>query len=701
MFDQKKIIHIIKTFKKIEFTQLARKAAIPRDKNKEFSSLLFKLEKENLIFKTRKREFYIPNFIGEDEGKIRLSPRGFGFIDLKELSIFIAPTSVKDAMNNDVVKVKYFKDVSGEGYQGIITRVIERDKETFVGITKLFNGRFGIIPIDPTIKGIFNFKDTKDIKENMMVKVKILEYGKVSKIEIIKILGQKDDVSIDILSSIEDANVLTDFNPQTLQQSKEIPDKVLKSELKGRADLRERLIVTVDGDDTKDFDDAIEVRKLDNGNYMLAVHIADVTHYVKEKTALDDEAKARGTSIYLADRVIPMLPKTLSNGICSLNPNIDRLVISCEMEINNKGETVGHKIYEGVINSKHRLTYKDVNQFYIGNKSFKDKKLESMLKDAQDLSRVIRKYKIEEGYIDFEIEESKIIIDELGKTADIVVRDRGESEMLIEDFMVRANETIAKHVFDKELPFIYRIHDKPDQERLLALQNVLNILGMKIRVPLTTEPKDFSIVVNEIKETRFDDFMKILMLRTMSKAIYSDNNIGHFGLASKEYTHFTSPIRRYPDLMVHRMLREYFFNRNKKAAKHFSEILPGISAHSSETEQTAVNLERKIADIKKAEYYEQFIGQAFDGQIVSVMKFGFFVEFPNKVNGLVHVSNLSDGKYDLSKEGLKLSSGKKSFTIGDKVNVTVIGATKSEGKIDLVLTEHYEAYKKSKEVSYK
>ena len=696
MIDANKIVSLLKNSKPLSFIEIAKKLNVQRHLNKDFSAMLFKLEKENRIFKTKKRDFYIPDFIGESEGEIRLNPRGFGFIDLEDISIFIAPSSKGGAMNNDVVVVKYFKDISGEGYQGVITKVIKRNKTNFVGEVKMFHGNFGIVPNDPTVSGIFRFVDTSGIKEKNLVKVEIIEFGKICKVKVIKVLGDKDDVSIDILSSIEDANILTDFNPETIAQTKTVPDSVLESEIKGREDLRNRMIVTIDGDDTKDFDDAIEVSKLANGNFMLGVHIADVTHYVKEKTALDDEAKARGTSVYLADRVIPMLPRALSNGICSLNPNVDRLVLSCEMEINNKGETVSTKIYEGVINSKHRLTYKDVNDFYANTKTFEDEKLTSMLKTSKELSEVIRKFKLTEGYIDFEIDESKLIIDDFGKTTDIVVRDRGESEMLIEDFMVRANETVAKYIFDKELPFIYRVHDKPDEDRLLTLQNILNVLGMKIQVPLSADPKDFSRVVNQIKETRFDDFMKILMLRTMSKAIYSDKNIGHFGLASETYTHFTSPIRRYPDLMVHRMLREYIFNGNKKKAEHFAEILPGISAHSSECEQTAVNLERKVADIKKAEYYEQFIGQEFEGQIVSIMKFGFFVEFPNKVNGLVHVSNLLDGKYDLSESGFKLSNGKRTFTIGEKIKVVVIKTSKAEGKIDLILADHYQEYMKNK-----
>ena len=695
MISKEKVIQEISRHKSIPFMSLAKRLGIPRNENREFSSLLFSLVKSSEIFTNREREYYCPNFIGEDTGILKLHPKGFGFIDLTdEISIFIPGNYTNSAMDGDEVQFKYEEqDRPEKSYQGVITKVLKRSRDTFVARVEKFGDRIGLIPLDQKIKGRFRF--TKDYKGETgdVVKVKIVKFGNYSQVEFIKKLGRQDDVSMDIISLIEDAGVKSDFGHATIQEAKNVPDTVQPDEIKGRKDFRNNLVVTIDGDDTKDFDDAIEVRKLDNGNYILAVHIADVTHYVKEKNALDNEAKARGTSIYLADRVIPMLPKTLSNGICSLNPHVDRLTISVEIEIDKNGNNVNYEIFEGVINSKHRLTYKEVNNFYEGTQKFDDD-LTAMLTEAHELSKIIRSYKEEEGYIDFEIEEAKLVIDEKGNTSDIVVRDRSYSEMMIEDFMVRANETIAHIAFEKELPFIYRVHAKPELERLTALQNVLNVLGIKIKVPTSPEPKKYADMVKEIKSERFDDFMKILMLRTMSKAIYSPVNIGHFGLASQDYTHFTSPIRRYPDLMVHRMLREYFFKGNLNLASHFNEILPAISASSSEAEQKAVGLERKVADIKKAEFYEKFIGQKFDGQIVSVMKFGFFVEFPNKVNGLVHVSNLMGGEYNLDKTALMLQSKDKTITIGDKVQVVVIGTTKSEGKIDLVLAEEYDQYKK-------
>ena len=698
MFNKDFLIRILKERGQVDFRGLAKAMKVKMSDNREFSKFLFSLIKKGELLETFDRKFYIPDFIGEIEGEIRISPKGFGFVDFEEdKSIFILANNTSTAMNSDIVKVKYFKDkFKDDAYQGIVTDVVTRNKTTLVGRVEKFRDTFGLIPFDKRITNRFRFKDIEGLEAGMEVKAQIIEFGnKFHTIKVIKKLGMFNDVSMDIITAIEDANVISEFFPETLTAAAKVPNSIDNEDKTGRTDLRDRLIVTIDGDDTKDFDDAIEVRKLDNGNYMLSVHIADVTHYVKEDQPIDREAKARGTSIYLADRVIPMLPESLSNGICSLNPHVDRFTLSCDMEINNKGETVSHKLYPSIINSKHRLTYKEVNNFYAGAKSFEDKELENMLNVSKELANIIRRFKIEEGYIDFEIEESKIIIDDLGKTVDIVPRERGESEILIEDFMVRANETVAKVATDMKAPFVYRIHDKPDFERITSLQNVLKVIGIKVDIPAEPKPHEFAKAVEAIKNSRFDDFMKIMMLRTMAKAEYSPENIGHFGLASKNYTHFTSPIRRYPDLMVHRMIREYIFNNKKELFSHFAEILPDISAHSSATEQRAVELERKVADIKKAEFYEKFVGQKMEGTIVSVLNFGMFVEFPNKVDGLVHISNLfSNGKkYEHVDNGFALSNGERKFTIGDKVEVVIVSANKSEAKIDLVIADMYEEFK--------
>lgn len=694
MFKKEKLLNILKG-KTWSFRDLVRKMYIDRKDNKDFSRFLMDLVRSGEIFMTPSREYYCPDIKETITGIIRVNARAFGFIDLEdERSIFVAPNNINNAMDGDEVEAKIFKDPSKEdGYQGIIVNITKRARETFVGRVMKFGQSLGLKPLDARINGKFRFVSEEGVNVDDEVKVKIIKYGDISTVEIVRVLGHKDDVSIDILSSIEDADIPYVFGVDTQREAKEMPETVSEKDIEGREDLRGQLIVTIDGDDTKDFDDAINVKKLENGNYLLGVHIADVTHYVKEGKPLDDEAKMRGTSVYLADRVIPMLPESLSNGICSLNPHVDRLTVSCETEIDKDGNTVKYRVFPSVINSTHRLTYQEVNKYYRDLHEWEDKDLHKMLDEALEVSKIIRKFKQKQGYIDFEIEESKIIIDDQGKTADIVPRERLESEMMIEDFMVRANETVAYHAEKNDLAFIYRVHDKPDIERVTNLQNVVKILGMEVKIPTQPIPAEFARAIEEIKKSRFDDFMKIMMLRTMSKAEYSPKNIGHFGLASTHYSHFTSPIRRYPDLMVHRMLREYFFEGRKNRSAHFEEILPKISEHSSMTEQRAMDLERKVADIKKAEFYEQFVGQSFEGTVVSMMKFGFFVEFPNKVGGLVHTSTMIDGTYSLINNGYSMTNQARTFTVGDKVKVTVVGASKNEGKIDLVLSDLYEDWK--------
>ena len=692
MFNLDKLLEIIGN-RKLTFIELAKKMKVRIKNNKDFSRFLNKLEDEGVLFKTNDRKFYAPKLIKEDQGVIQVNPKGFAFVDAEEDSYFIPPFKRSNAMSGDVVKVKVFEDPTrDDAFIGVVIDVIERNRTEFVG--RISKNKFGltIIPFNPTIRGIFIFNKNQTPNIDDEVKVKITEFkGNKLYLDVVKVLGHKDDVSIDIQIAIEDSNLPYEFGEKTVSEARTMPENVDNEDISDREDLRNELIVTIDGDDTKDFDDAIIVKKLDNGNYYLGVHIADVTHYVKEGTALDEEAKIRGNSVYLADRVLPMLPESLSNGICSLNPNVDRLTVSAGMEINSNGKTVNHKIFPSIINSKYRLTYKEVNQFFDGEKSFDNPELEQMLRDALELSHIIRKFKSNEGYVNLEIEESKIIIDEEGKTKDIVPRQRGESEMLIEDFMVRANECVAEHVSSEKLPFIYRVHDKPDSDRIVNLTKVMEILDIPVKIDDEQDPKSFARVVEEIKKSRYDDYIKVMMLRTMAKAVYSDNNIGHFGLASEHYSHFTSPIRRYADLMVHRMLREYYFNNNKKSADHFEAILGSISNHISATEQKAVELERQVADIKKAEFYKGKVGQTYPATIMSVLKFGIFAELDNKVSTLIHVSNMLEGKWTMSDNGLQISNGTTTLTVGQRIDVTIIGANKNEGKIDAVIATDYPA----------
>lgn len=699
MYNKENIIKFIAQNGSVSFIRIARFFKVSSADNKKLSNILFELIENGDVFADNERNYFVPKILRIDQGEIRINPKGFGFIDFddsEKSSVFVPSQHTKNAMDGDVVEVKVLKDAQRpDSFLGIVSKIITRKRSTFVGRIVKVNNFWNIKPLDPRIIGRFRFEDEKNLKIDDEVKVEITDFGvKFNKIKVLKVLGNKDDVSVDILAAIEDANIPTEFGNNTRLEAKKIASSVSDAEIINRIDLRKSMIVTIDGDDTKDFDDAIEVKKIDNDLYVLSVHIADVTHYVTENSALDDEALMRGTSVYLADRVIPMLPEELSNGICSLNPRQDRLTLSVDITIDKSGKTVDYKIYEAVICSRHRLTYQQVNKYFKNKENvWDDKELTTMLDNALELSKIIRKFKEREGYIDFEIEESKIIIDDSGKTVDIVPRERLESEMLIEDFMVRANETVATHAFKNNLAFLYRIHDKPELERLTYLQNVVKLLGIEVKLPQSPIPAEFAKAINVIKNSRFDDFMKMLFLRTMAKAEYSSKNIGHFGLASKCYTHFTSPIRRYPDLIVHRMLRVYFFQNNQSMSNHYGEILNEIAAHTSKTEVRAVEVERRVADIKKAEFYEKFLGKNYEGTIVSVLPFGFFVEFPNKVGGLVHISTLGNANFKITPDTFSISDGHKSFKIGDKILVTIVGTQKDEGKINLVVTEYYERWK--------
>ena len=696
MFSKDHLLKVLKN-RRIPFLDLAKLMNVSKFKNRDFSKFLFDLLNQGIIFQTREKEFFVPNFLGEIEGTLQVkNSNNFGFVNKNENTlIFILGSNFNGAFNSDLVNVKYFKEPNKENsFQGIVTKVIKRNKLVLVGKIEKFNNKFILNPHDKKIKGRFLFENENELENNMEVKVKIIGYeNRFHKVKILKKIGIYGEPFVDILSALEEENVLTNFSKETMNEASLIPENIKNENTDDRVDLRNNLIYTIDGDDTKDFDDAIEVKKNDNGNFTLGVHIADVSHYVKEDSALDKEAFARSTSIYLPNQVIPMLPKSLSNGICSINPNVDRFTISCEMEINQDGQTVSSKIFPSIINSKYRLTYKEVNNFKNGIDIWNDSQLTKSLKSALELSKIIRNFKLKEGYIDFDIEEPQIIIDSNGKTKDVVIKERSYSEIMIEDFMVRANETIAKFFALKKLPFIYRINEKPSQVKIEILQKILQVLNLKIKIFPNISPLQFANSFAEIKKSNFVELLKIIMLRTMSKAEYSNKNIGHFGLASKFYTHFTSPIRRYPDLIVHRMIREYIFNNNATLTNHFEKILPKISKSASLKEQKAIEVERKINDIKKVEFYKNFIGTKLKGQVVSVLKFGLFLEFSNKTNGLVHVSNLIDGEYKIDKSGFGLTNGKRTFKIGDILDVVIFSINKEEAKIDLVLEEFYEKLK--------
>ena len=510
--------------------------------------------------------------------------------------------------------------------------------------------------------------------------------------KIIKILGHKNDPGVDILSIVEKYSIETEFSDEVKEQVKKLPFEVSDEDRKGRKDLRDQVIFTIDGDDTKDIDDAISISKLENGHYVLGVHIADVSYYVKEGSPLDKEAMERGTSVYLVDRVIPMLPHALSNGICSLNPNVDRLAISCVMEYDGAGKLITYDIFESVIRSRIQMTYKKVNSI-LENKGIPEG-YEPYVEDLKTMalfSSILRKTKLKRGYLDFDVDEAKILVDENGKPTDVVLRERGIGENMIEDFMIAAKECVASHIFYMNLPFIYRVHEYPKEEKLRSFLSFVSNLGYSIPGNIKdNKPTTVQHILNYLRDKDEFKILSSLLLRSMQKAIYLPQNLGHYGLASPCYTHFTSPIRRYPDTTVHRLLRTYLFENDlsSKTLHHWQEKLVYISDLASSRERASVDCEREVEDMKMAEYMEDHINQEYEGMISSVMSFGMFVQLDNMIEGLVSVKDMKD--YFIYDEDRMTLTGEKThtvYTIGQRVKVRVIRASKEEKTIDFEIVK--------------
>ena len=622
--------------------------------------------------------------------------RGFGFviIDGEEKDYYISNDNVNGAINGDEVVIK----VLDEGrHEAAILRVNQRNlnnmlvgefyKKDDKNFLRLDDDKLNIIVEIPE-------EDAKGAVPGHKVVVKVenkIEKSNYYQGKIIRILGHKDDPGVDILSIAARYQINDVFPEGVISELKSIPDEVSKSELKGRRDLTNEVIFTIDGDDTKDIDDAISIKKLDNGNYLLGVHIADVSHYVKEGTALGDEAYARGTSSYLANTVIPMLPHQLSNGICSLNPNVIRLTLSCVMEIDDKGKLIDSEIFESYIKSRKQMTYKNVNK--ILNENVIPEGYEEFVSDLRlmaELSKIIRKHKLEKGYIDFDVPEPKIITDENGKAIDIQKRVQDTGENLIEDFMIMANETVASTISYMDLPFIYRVHGLPDEEKIRSFLSFINILGYKVNANLKNiTPKTIQNILGQLKDKKEYNVLSSMLLRSMQKAVYDSVNIGHFGLASKFYTHFTSPIRRFPDLTVHRLLRTYLFNHNidNQTIDYYNSTLPEIAKHSSEREMAATQCERDVDDMKMAEYMEDHIGEVYKGIVSTVTNYGIYVELPNLVEGMIKIDQLDDDYYfyDESTFSLVGKRSKKRYMLGQSIEIVVDGVIKDKGLINFRL----------------
>ncbi|WP_322958241.1 ribonuclease R [Mycoplasmopsis felis] len=717
--EKEKVLNYIKSSKSKSFLEIAKYFKISPSNNKSLTSLLSVLQKEYKVFKNSKDEYYAPELIDTITGILNVNAKGqFGFVDynIDEVnktkdSVYIRNFNFNTAIHNDVVKVYVFKnphEADNELKTGVVVEVLERTNQNIIGFIKQKNSSTYFVPVDQKMKNVswLIVSNTLHVKLNDLVSAKILKYeNKTVLIEIEKIITNEADPMVFVKSYLEQIKAPDSFPDSLNEEIINIPKNIDKEDLTNRIDLTDTMIVTIDGDDTKDFDDAIYVKKLDNGNYFLGVYIADVSYYVKENTEIDKEALKRGTSIYLVDRVIPMLPFELSNGICSLNPNEKRFVLACEMEINAKGNNLSVNIFQGIIESKFRLTYKQVDSYYktqtIQNLEIPHD-LSKMLDDAKELSLILHKYKLDEGYVDFEISEPKIKLNTDGSVKEIQINERGFSEVLIEDFMVRTNETVAKYLYDQKLPVLYRVHEIPDAEKLLNLKNTLETVGINSAVlPKKITPKSFAEFVDYVKTQRDDDFMKLTFLRTMQKAIYSDNNIEHFGLASKFYCHFTSPIRRYPDLIIHRIIRNFLINKKTNELTEFKNNLPTFGDLNTKAEQKAVQIERNVNDLKFAEYLKFQVGKTFKTQIVSILNFGFFVEFEFMASGLVHKTTLIDGTYEANETLTQLISEKRVFKVGDFVEVVVLGVDLVQGKIDCCLSDLYPKLMLKKETEAK
>ncbi len=668
------------------------------DEYRELQEALNELVDEYLVFYTKKGKYILlQNCPGLKIGRLSVSKKGFGFVILdKEDDIYVSEKNMNGAIDEDIVLAEVYP--SGVRKEAKIIRIIKRELQNLVGEVEFEDDGDAFIKLDDDKKDLTIMLTPESVKDcvaghKVLVKV-IKEVNKHKYIaEVVKIIGHKDDPGTDILSIAYKHGIYEDFGEEVENELLDIPSEVDPKEYKGRRDLTDQVIFTIDGDDTKDIDDAISIKKLDNGNYELGVHIADVSNYVKENTALGDAAYERGTSSYLADTVIPMLPHKLSNGICSLNEGTIRLTMSCVMEIDNKGKIVNYDIFPSYIKSRKKMTYKKVNDIIVRNIVAPDyAEFADDLRMMNDLHHILRKEHMSRGYISFDIDEAKVVQDENGKAIDIVKRTREEGEMLIEDFMIAANETVATHIYNMDLPFIYRVHDVPKPEKIDEFMTMVGILGYKLTGNIRElTPKSMDNILNQLRDKKEFEILSSLLLRSMRKAEYSKDNIGHFGLASRAYTHFTSPIRRYPDLVVHRLLKTYLIEHDMSMTtiQTLENSLVEIAAHSSEREVASVDAERDVFDMKVAEYMEDHIGEEYEGIIDTITNFGFFVQLPNLVEGLVHVQTLKGDYFTYVPELLSMigKSTKKTYRLGDKVRVKCVAASKENSMVDFELVK--------------
>lgn len=690
------------TYKPLKVSELEEAFGIQDSSEfKDFVQTLNYMEENGLIVRTRSNRYGVPEKMNLIKGTIQGHAKGFAFLlpdDSEQKDIYIAPSDLNGAMHEDTVLVRLAPNSSATRPEGTVIRIITRGVKEVVG-TYQDNKHFGFVTADDTkIAGdiFISQNNAGGAVDGHKVVVHISKYPegrKNAEGEVTQILGHKDDPGVDILSIIYKNGLPQAFPDEALQEANEAPEQIADSEMEGRRDLRDETIVTIDGADAKDLDDAVNVERLDNGNYKLGVHIADVSYYVQDGSALDEEAFERGTSAYLVDRVIPMIPHRLSNGICSLNPHVDRLTISCVMEINTQGKVVDHDIFPSVIQTSARMTYTDVRKIIQDEDetvSAHYRELVPFFKTMAELAGILMKKRQDRGTIDFDFAEAEILVDKESHPTDVVLRERSIAERLIEEFMLAANETIAEHFHHLDVPFIYRVHGDPDPDKLETFFNFITNFGYTVKgTAETVQPGALKELLQAVKGTPEEGVISKVLLRSMQQAQYDSQSLGHFGLATDFYTHFTSPIRRYPDLIVHRLIRTYLFkgNLDYKTQKHWEKRVPEIAKHSSERERCAVDAERETDDLKKAEYMQDKIGETYEGIINGATNFGLFVELPNTIEGLVHISYLTDDYYHYDESQYALIGERTGhvYRLGDEVEIRVLSVNVEERSIDFEL----------------
>ena len=682
--------------------------SVPQEDREKFENLINELIAEGRVFETKKGKLASPKDLQMATGTFIGHARGFGFVtpDAGGEDIFIPASETMGAMQKDRVLYKVLhKAEKGKKADGVIVRILERGQQRIVGTFEAGSKGYGFVVADDKkiAKDIFiSRENTKGAVTGHKVVVEITDYGEDRRNpegKVIEILGHINDPGVDILSVIRRYELAVEFPEEVYAEIEHLGTEVAEADKKGREDLRDLLTITIDGADAKDLDDAVSLKRLGNGNFELGVHIADVSHYVRENTALDKEAYARGTSVYLVDRVIPMLPHKLSNGICSLNPHVDRIALSCLMEVNGRGEVVSHRILESVINSDYRMTYTAVREILEdGTPALLEQYAEilPMLEDMEELRQILGEKRRKRGSVNFDLPESKIILDENGKPIDIKPYEKSIATNMIEEFMLVCNETIAENSFWQEMPFMYRSHQEPDEDKLEKMEQFLRGFGYYLRKKDgEIHPRELQKVLQKAEETDEERIITRMVLRSMMQARYTAENGGHFGLAAKYYCHFTSPIRRYPDLEIHRMIKKMLHGElDEKASVYYRRKMPDWAKHCSKQERVAEDAERDTDALKKVEFMEDKVGQIYEGIISGVTNWGIYVELPNTIEGMVALSQMDDDYYEFDEKKMLVfgKRTKKSYRLGDKVVVSVAKVDRMMGTIDFAFAEENEDF---------